>query len=115
MANNGDLSHITRQIQKDTIDAQEARREADNYRLNADQKREDGGSTAYYENEADRLEQRATEVEEEKEQLQAEKERVEKRIGELEEQRRQAVSEHDSRLNQIDTELANLRGSSFML
>ena len=112
-----DLSHIDKQIQKNTVDIEAARHQAENHRMMADQKREEGsdGSAQYYEEEALRFEAQATELEGQIEQLTAEKTRVETRINELEGQRQDAVRNHTEKLSQIDHELANLRGSSFML
>jgi chromosome segregation ATPase len=114
--NNGDLSHIGKQMQKDDAAAADARKAADNYRMNADQKRQDGdnNSASYYEQEADRLEQQAIDAENEKMQLQNDKDRIEKRIAELESQRIQAQQQHSDQLSRIDSELAQLRGSGLI-
>lgn len=115
MAN--DLSHVTKQIQKDTADIDFARRQAENHRMMADQKREEGNDSAadYYEQESLRFDKQASDMEAEIEQLTTEQTRLETRIAELEGQRQEAVRNHTEKLNKIDSELANLRGSSFML
>ena len=112
-----DLSHINKQIQKDTADIDFARRQADNQRMMADQRRHEGNDpgAVYYEQEAERFDQQATDMENEMQDLAAEKERVEKRIAELEGQREDAVRNHTDQLSRIDNELAQLRGSSLML
>lgn len=111
-----DLSHISKQIQKNTAEIDEARRQATNQRLMADQKSRDSGSDAsYYEQQALRYDQKANDLENEIEQLTTERERLEQRISELEAQREQVSREHTDRLSQIDNELTQLRGSGMML
>lgn len=112
-----DLSHINKQIQQNQVKADDARRNAEAQRLIADQHRQGGESGApdYYEQQARDLETHADELIAQNEQLQAERERVEARIAELEQQREAASREHTDRLNQIDQELTQLRGSGFML
>jgi len=115
MAN--DLSHINKQIQKYTADIDFARRQAVNQRMMADQKGREGspdGGT-YYEHEANRFEQQAEEMENEIDHLETEKERIERHIAELEAQRAHVDREHTDRLAQLDHEITQLRGSSFML
>lgn len=111
-----DLSHINKQIQKNTLDIEEARRQGTNQRRMADQKSRDGASDAsYYEQEAIREDHKANQLQEEIEQLTTERDRIHHRISELETQREQLVREHESRLSHIDTELKQLQGSGFML
>lgn len=117
MQNPRDVSHIDKQIQKDRVNIDAARAQAENERRIADQRRGEGNDTGatYYEQEADRFEQQAADLEQEVEQLEVQKERVQKRITELEDLRASIDKEHSSRLAQIDQELNDLRGSSFML
>jgi len=111
-----DLSHISKQIQKNTAAIDEARRQAVTQRLMADQKSRDGGSDAsYYEQQALHYDQKANDLENEIEQLNTERERVEQRISDLQSQRDQVARDHTDRLSQIDNELNQLRGSAFML
>ena len=112
-----DLSHIIKQIQKDTIDIDAARRQAQNQRLMANQRVQEGNpdGAPYYNQEAERLEQHAIELETEIDQLTAQKEQVETQITALEAQRAAVAKEHTDRIAQIDKELAQLRGSSMML
>lgn len=112
-----DLSHIIKQIQKDTIDIDAARRQAQNQRLMANQRVQEGNpdGAPYYNQEAGRLEQHAIELETEIDQLTAQKEQVETQITALEAQRATVAKEHTDRIAQIDKELAQLRGSSMML
>lgn len=117
MQNNFDLSHINRQIQKNTADISYARRQVANQRIEADQKNRDGDRSAamYHEQEATRFEHQAVALEDANEQLLTAKERIEQRIAELVSQRAHVNSDHTSRLAQIDHELAQLRGSGMML
>lgn len=112
--NNGDLTHINKQMQRDDVIATDARRQADTYRMNAEQNRARGQSPDYYEQEAARLDDQASDAEDEKNKLQAEKEQIEKQINELQTQRTQAEQEYSSKLSQIDSELARLRGSGLL-
>jgi phage shock protein A len=111
-----DLNHTEREIKKHQVRIEELRREADVQRQMADQRVADGAMTGpdYYEDQADKLEQQARDMETELTQLQAEKERFEKRISELEAQKAQVANTNAQQLDQIEKELARLRGSSFM-
>lgn len=114
---NFDLSHINKQIQKNTADITAARRQAQNLRMTADQHNREGDHPAatYYEQQADHFEHEAEQLEDTNDQLQTAKERAEKRIAELEAQRAHVDPQHTSRLNEIDRELSQLRGSGMML
>ena len=117
MQNDFDLSHINRQIQKNTADIEYARRQAQNQRMTADQKSRDGdhNGAMYYEQEANRFDREAGELEDANDQLQTAKERTERRIAELEAQRTHINADHTDRLAQIDHELTQLRGTGMML
>jgi len=117
MFNDSDLSHITKQIQKDTAEVKALRHQAQHQRDIANQKHQgqDPHSADYYEKEADQLEQKADTLETEIDQLESTKVRVEKRIAELEAQRSQISSDHPEHIANIDRELAQLRGSIAML
>lgn len=112
-----DLSHITKQIQKNTASITEARRQAEKQRLLADQMIKEGndGRISYYEQEATRFDQQAIDLEAEIDQLQTIKARVEKQIADLEAQRATISAEHTDRLAQIDHDIIQLRGSGMML
>lgn len=112
-----DLNHVERQILNHQAAIDEARREAQTQRLTADQRRDDGAMNGpdYYEQEADRLEQHAIDLENELAQLRADKERFEKRIAQLEEQKAQLSTDSADQRARIDNELAKLRGSSLIL
>ncbi len=112
-----DLSHISKQIQADQAKIDDARRQAVNQRMMADQRTQEGNPNdpAYYEREALRYDQKADELENEIEQLTTERERTEQRIAELEAQKAQISQEHDARIAQIDQELNDLRGSALLL
>lgn len=111
-----DVSHVQKQIQQNEAAIIEARHQADKQRMMADQRAIEGNPNdpAYYEREADRHEQQAAGLEVENQQLLVEKERLEKRIAELESQRETISNDHADRLNEIDRQLTELRGSSFM-
>lgn len=117
MQNGYDLSHINKQLQGHKVDIEYARRQVNNQRMMADQMHRDGDLSRanYYEQEADRFERQATELEDEMDELQTAKERTEKRIAELVDQRGRVNAEHTDRLSQIDRELTQLRGSGMML
>ena len=117
MQNDFDLSHINRQIQKNTADIVAARRQAQNQRAVADQHNREGdhSAAAYYEKEATRFDHEADQLENANDQLQAAQQRTEQRIADLERQRAQVSPDHASRLAQLDKELAQLRGSGMML
>lgn len=112
-----DLAHITKQIQANTVNIEEARRQAQNQRMLANQHRGEEGVNApdYYEQQAQQLEAKADGLQDQIEQLNIEKEHIEQRIHELEQQREQVNQEYDDRLTQIDKELTQLRGSGYML
>ena len=111
-----DLSHITKQIQRDTADADEARRKAADQRSMAAQKTSEGSSDAsYYEIEAQRFDKKASNLEGEIRELTAERLRTEQRISELEKQRTQVTQEYNDQLLHLDNEITQLRGSGMLL
>ncbi len=117
MYNDFDVSHITKQIQKNIAEVKALRHQAQHQRDIANQKHQtpDSHSADYYEKEADQLEQKADALETENDQLESAKVRIEKRITELETQRSQMSNEHPEHIANIDRELARLRGSAAML
>ena len=117
MQNDFDLSHITKQIQKDTAEIKALRNQAQHQRDIANQKyqEEDARSGDHYEAEADRLDSRADELETNIAQLQANKERLEARIAELELKRDAIDKEHSDRLAQLNNDIVKLRGNGMML
>lgn len=112
-----DLSHVNKQIQRDTADAEFARQKAKEQRDNADQKyRENNPDGArYHEQEADRFDRKGDELENEIDQLQSVKKRLELRLAELEDERARTDRTHADRLAQINKEIAEVRGSGMML
>ena len=112
-----DLSHITKQIQKETAEVKALRQQAQHQRDIASQKyqEENAHSGDHYEKEADHLELRADEFEANIEQLQASKQRLEARIAELEARRTTIDNENTDRLAQLDNDIAKLRGNGMML
>jgi hypothetical protein len=117
MQNSSDLSHISRSIQQNTADAEKARQQAASQRIIADQKYQDDDSdgAAYYEKEALRFEQQADELESKNEQLQADQQRLEARLNELQAQREQLERDYADRLNHLENEIVQVRGSGLML
>ncbi len=117
MQSDFDLSHVTKQIQKDTAEIKALRSQAQHQQDIANQKyqEENAHSGDHYKAEADHLESRADELEGNVEQLQANKERLEARIAELEGKRSTIDKEHTDRLAQLDNDIAKLRGNGMML
>lgn len=112
-----DLNHAERFIKQHEVAIQDLHRQAQVQRDIADQRRTEGAMTGpdYYEQEADRLEQQAAELEDELGELRVQKERFEKRIAELEDQKAHLAADSTERLARITQEINTLRGSSFML
>ena len=117
MQNDSDLSHINKQIQRNNDNINEARHQAQNQRLMADQMREQENTNreAYYRQEVQRFENQARELEDTNEQLQNKKKETEQRISDLEDQRAQLEADYTSKLSQLDHELVQLRGSGMLL
>jgi len=117
MVNDIDLSHIDKQIQDNQANAAEARKQANNQRVVADQKRRAGDVTnaGYYEQEAVRFDQKALAFENENNDLQASRQSTQAHITELEAERNQINTDNAARLTAIDQELTRLRGTSGML
>lgn len=110
--NDLDLSHINKQIQKNSVEIEAKRQQAQNYRMMSNQTPD---NSDYYEKEADNLEDQAMELENELDQLQLEKERKESQLARLEEQKASVGQEHADRLARIEQEIIALRGSDMML
>jgi len=117
MQNDFDISHINRQIQKNNTDIDAARLQATNQRTMASQMSQEGntGRAEYYQNEAQRFEQQAADLEKANQQLQDNKQQSEQKITELEKNRATLNDEFTAKLNEIDKELARIRGSGMML
>jgi TolA-binding protein len=117
MNNDSDLSHISKQIQKETAEIQSLRKQAEHQRVltNRSLQGTATGSPQYFEKEALRLDKKAHDLENQMDQLESAKAQIEKRIAELEAQRAQIDSEHQKHLADIDAQITQLRGSAAML
>ncbi|MGH7218153.1 MAG: hypothetical protein ACREGE_01760 [Candidatus Microsaccharimonas sp.] len=114
MNNDSDLSHITKQIQKNMAEIKASRNQAQRQWNIANQK-SGSDNAGYYEKEATRSELRADELESEIDQLETAKARIEQRITELEAQRSKISSAHQEHIADIDRQITQLRGSVTML
>lgn len=117
METGSDLSHISRLIEKYTVDAKYAHEQAVTQRTRAAQKHQDGdpGNAQYFDQEAIRFDRQANEYENQVDQLKNKKQQFEQRLKDLEDQRAHVDREHAERLSQLDKEIADVRGSGMML
>lgn len=111
-----DIRHINKQIQKDQVNAEEARRRAQNERIRAQQlsSADADGRSAFHDAAAIKLEQDADELEDEALKLQQERERLEQQVADLEQERSRLIQEHDQKIGQINKDIARLRGENLM-
>lgn len=112
-----DLSHVNKQIQKDTADAQYARQKAQEHRDRANQMHGDNDTNGaqYHEQEASRFDHKGDELENEVDQLNSIKRNLEARLAELQSERARVDRTHTDRIAQIDDEIMKVRGSDMML
>lgn len=111
-----DIRHLNKQIQKDQVRAQEARRRATTERIRAQQLSsiDADGRSAFHDAAALKLENDANDMEDEALKLQQEKERMEQQVADLEQEKSRLIQEHDQRIAQLNKDIARLRGENLM-
>lgn len=113
MENGSDLSHTIKLIERYTADAKYARQQAKIQRARA--ARNDSGNALYFEQEAERDDRHADELENHIDQLNSAKKGFEQRIADLNYQLAHADPNHLERIAQIKNELAQVHGNGMML
>lgn len=112
-----DIKHLTQHIERNTTDAQKLRQQADTERERAMQalQQNQDGKQSFHNTEADKLEQKALELEEETTQLEAMRDQVQKRVDSLIQQRDGLPKDQSERITALDKEIKQLQGDHFML
>lgn len=112
-----DVHHLDVQMRKARVDADDARVRAGNERLRADQYRRSGqdGQMAYHLAAAEKLEAKARELDEQYSQAENDKSNAEARIADLEQQRDALDAQHNQQRNEIEKEIARIRGTTLSL
>ena len=112
-----DLTHIQRHIDKNRIDAEAERRQAQNYRIRAESERNAGMESRYndYTIQAERHDQKAEDLEKEASELESEKSRQESEVADLKRQLDDLKNDFNSRSKALEQEIKSKGGTSFSL
>jgi len=107
-----DIRHLDKQARKDQLNADEARRRALLEQTRSQAYANDGndGRAETHRREAERLQDKAAELEAEASELMNERQRIEAQVADLQRQRENMIQDHNQKIAQLDKEIQNLNG-----
>ena len=107
-----DIRHLDKQMRKDQVNADEARRRAQLEQERSAGYADDGnvGRAETHRREAERLQDKASELEAEASELANERQRIEAQVADLQSQREKLIQDHNQKIAQLDKDIQNLNG-----